>query len=256
MKTPKTFPCPRSHHYIPKTHATLALILIGLSPAMVHGQESSLNPDVIKAQSRAYSAEMEANVHKAQLDALDQQIDVIAAHIDLLPEGVERNQARQRLDALKDRRTELRKAYLSSKYEQLKADVQTEYEKAAAWTRQKYQNAKESMRGSDTETPARPDTQHVNPEASTVLSPAPVHQAHSSSETTPEEKAAIQTLEVEIARLKHYAHSLPQGERRTLLERRLEAIEDRKDELNSNFTQARWEALVADLKRERNELTR
>lgn len=255
MKTPKTLTRPRSHHHIPKAHAALALILIGLSPVIVHGQESSLNPDVIHAQTRANSAEMEAKAQKAQLDALDHQIDVIETHIELLPEGVERNQARQRLEALKDRRTELRKAYLSSKYEQLKADVQAEYEKAAAWTRQKYQNAKESIRGSDAETPAQAGAR-VNPETETAISPAPVPQDNPSSEITPEEKAAVQALDMEITRLKQHARSLPQGERRTILERRLEAIEDRKDELEKNFTQARWEALVADLKRERNELTR
>src|SRR5690606_29550646 len=145
---------------------------------------------------------------------------------------------RQRLEALKDRRTELRKAYLSSKYEQLKADVQAEYEKVAAWTREKYQNAKESMRSSDAKTPARADAR-VNPETDTAISPAPVPQANSSSEITPDEKAAVQALDMEITRLKQHARSLPQGERRTILERRLEAIEDRKDELEKNFTQAR-----------------
>ena len=194
METPKTQTRPRSHHHIPKTHAALALILIGLSPVIAHGQEHPANPDVINAQNRAHSAGTEA-------------------------------------------------------------DVQAEAEKAAAWTRQKYQNVKESMRTPDAGTPARPDTQ-VNPGTNAVSSPAPAHQANPSSEITPEKKAAIRTLEAEIARLKQHARSLPQGERRTILERRLEAIEDRKDELESNFTQARWEALVADLKRERDELTR
>lgn len=254
MKTKKPLPRSRSHRSIPKAHAALALILIGLGPAIAHGQENSANPDVLKAENRASYAEMEANAHKAEMDALDQKIDVIETRVELLPEGPDRDEARRRLDALKDRRTELRKAYLASKYEQLKADVQAEYEKAAAWTREKYESVKESMTGGDHDTPAAFDAR-MNPAAHATLDRDTVYRASPSPDNQAEVDAALKALDAEIGRLKEHAKTMPAGEKRTILERRIEAIEDRKDDLESDFTKTRWDALVADLKREWNELS-
>lgn len=253
MKTKKSLPHPRPRRDIPKAHAALALILIGLSPAIAHGQEKTATPEVINAQNRSTYAEMEAAAHKAELEALDQKIDALETRVELLPEGPDRDGARQRLEALKDRRTELRKAYLSSKYEKLKADVHAEYEKVAAWTRDKYQSVKQSMTDPEPDTSAKFNAL-MNPKANAALANIAVYQANPSPENKAEVKAALKALEAEIDRLEDHAEAMPEGEQRTILERRIEAIEDRKDDLESDFTKARWDALIADLKREWNEL--
>lgn len=253
-KSPKTRSLRSIHRSIPRSQAALALILIGLGPVISHAQESSsTSPEMLAAKTRSTVASMDASEHKAELEIIDRQIDMIEDDIDRAPEGPERDAARRRPDALKDRRSELRKDYVASKYEALKADVRTEYEKAAAWTKDKYQDVKEGISGPKPNAPARLDAAS-NANANAALAGIAVYQMHPSPENKADVKQALDALDKEIDRLSDRADELPKGEQRTQLERRINALEDRQDELEHNFTKARWDALVADVKSEWNEL--
>lgn len=253
MKTKKSLKS-RTLRSIPRSQAALALILIGLGPAIAHGQQStSTDPDVLAAKTRSTVASMDAREHKAELDIIDRQIDAIEDDIDNAPEGPERDAARKRLEALKDRRSELRKDYVASKYDELKADVRTEYEKVAAWTEDKYQSVKESLSGPKPDATAQMSAMG-NAHANAARAGIAVYEMHPSPENKAEVKQALAALDDEIEHLEDRIDEMPKGEQRTQLERRVNALEDRQDELEHNFTKARWDALVADVKAEWNDL--
>lgn len=247
-------PQKKSRQQIPQAHLGLALILIGLAPVIARGQETSAtNPSVMKAETRSAISASEAKDHKADLDALDREIEAIEQRLDHASEGPERTAAKMRLEALKDRRTELRKAYVGAKFDQLKADTRAEYEKVAAWTKDKYEAVKENLSGPEPDVVAQTSAT-VNPAANAAMTDIALYKMNPSPENKEEVKLALDALEDEIDRLEDRADAMPKSEQRTALERRINALEDRKDDLEDNFTKARWDALVADVKREWNDL--
>ena len=121
------------------THLALALVLIGLRPAI------AAEPALDAARSEAAAAESESAKRKAGLAVLDTQIEGIEASLDHAPDAAEQTAARQRLAALKERRSALQKDYAQAKFDELQADTKVEYEKVAAWTKRAVGAAKEKI---------------------------------------------------------------------------------------------------------------
>jgi hypothetical protein len=90
----------------------------------------------------------------------------------------------------------------------------------------------------------------ASPEANAASAQVGLYRMDPSPENKAEVKAALEALEAEIDRLEHYAGTLPQGENRRALEKRIKALEKRENALQRDFTKARWDALVGDVKTE------
>lgn len=229
------------------TQLALALVLIGLRPAF------AVEPAVDAAQSEAAAAEALSAERKAALVAVDVQIDAIEGALDKAPDAAEQTAARQRLEALKERRSALRKDYAEARFDELQADTKVEYEKAAAWTKKAARNVKEKVAGPEVDATARAQAA-VNPEANAALGQVELYRMNPSPENKAEVKAALDALDAEIDRLEAHAKAMPKGDDRRALEKRVKALEKRESELRRDFTKARWESLLSDLKGEWNEL--
>lgn len=74
------------------------------------------------------------------------------------------------------------------------------------------------------------------------------------TDTNKEEmKAAISALEKKIDELDDRADKMPRGADRDAAKRRVKALEDRKDEIEKDFTKARFNALIDDVQSEWND---
>ena len=227
------------------THLALALILIGLRPAFAAG------PATGAARAEAVAAETASAERKAALASVDAQIDRIEAALDHAPDAAEQNAARARLAALKERRSELRKHYARARVEELQTDARIEYEKVAAWTRKTTRDLKEKIADADAPVDASSAAQAAaNPEASAASAQLGLYRMDPSPENKAEVQAALAALDAEIDRLEEHAGALPPGENRRALEKRIKALEKRENALQRDFTKARWDALVRDVKTE------
>lgn len=207
----------------------LALTLIALQPAF------AADATVGAAQSEAAKAEATSAERKAALEVIDTQIKHIERAVDNAPDEASKEAAKLRLKALKERRSDLRKNYAAAKADELKADTKLEYEKVAAWTRKTARDA-------------------VNPRPNAALAQIAVYRLDPSPENKTEVKAALEALDDEIDRLEDYAETLTKGPERRALEKRVKALEKREDALKRDFTKARWDSLVSDLRAEWNQI--
>lgn len=230
------------------TNIALALTLIALQPAF------AADPAVGAARSEAAQAEATSAERKAALEAIDAQIKQIDRAVDNAPDDASKEAAKLRLKALKERRSDLRKDYAAAKAGELKADAKLEYEKVAAWTKDTARDVKEKVAGPEVG-PADTARAAVNPEANAALAQIAVYRLNPSPDNKTEVKAALEALDDEIDRLEDYADELPKGAERRSLEKRVKALEKRESALKRDFTKARWDALVADLKTEWNQIT-
>ena len=222
------------------SNIALALTLIALKPA-INAAPTAL-PET--TASEAYSAD-----RKAALAEIDAQIEAIERSLESAPDASTRETARQRLDELKKRRTELRKNYVAAKAAELRDDAVAEYQKAVAWTKGALADAKDSVVGPK---PGAADTAAAaaNPQAGAAAGHLALYRLNPSAENKAEVKAALDALDDEIDRLEDHAEALPKGVEREALLKRVKALEAREDELESSFNRARWDALVSDLKSE------
>lgn len=225
------------------THLALALILIGLRPAF------AAEPVPGAARAEALSAEAVSAERKAALATVDAQIAQIEAALDRAPDAAEQNAARTRLATLKERRSELRKDYAKAKVDELQADTKVEYEKVAAWTKRTAHDVKAKVSGPEVDSAAAAQAA-ANPEANAASAQVGLYRMHPSPENKAEVKAALEALDAEIDRLEDHAATLPEGENRRGLEKRIKALENRENALQRDFTKARWDALVRDVKTE------
>ncbi len=239
---------------LPKSQIALAIALIALRPAFGADTPSS---STVAAEAHAEKAEAESDATKASLDLINARIDAIEKQIENAPDKAEKTAAKARLKGLKDRRFELRKHYAKSKSDELLADLKVEYTKVASWTKDTYKDVKEKVTGDDKdEKPGVvPATQAaVNTKANEAMVGIAVYKMNPSPENKAEVKAAIDALENEIDRLEDRADALPEGKKRDAMEKRIEALDDRKDSLEDDFTKARWDNLVKDLRESWNGL--
>ncbi|MFH1496362.1 MAG: hypothetical protein ABII82_00925 [Verrucomicrobiota bacterium] len=236
MKMPST---------LTKSQIALALTLIALRPAF------AADPAVGSAETKATKAEAVADDYKASLDQINASIDAIEQRVENAPDGAERSSAEARLDALKERRSELRKNYVKAKADELAADLKVEYAKVAAWTKDTYRDVKAKVTGDaqDDQPGAMPKTQAaLDAEANKAMARIAVYKMNPSPENKADVKRALDALDDEIERLDDHCDAMPDSPRRAALEKRVDALEDRHDDLANDFTKARWDALVADLR--------
>lgn len=226
----------------------LALTLIALQPAI------AADSAVGTAQSEAAAAEVIAAERKASLERIDAQIKQIEQAVENAPDQATKDEAKTRLATLKERRSDLQRDYASSKAREILADAKVEYAKVADWTKRTARDVKERVAGPDVG-PADTARAAINPEANAALAQIALYRLSPSPENKADVKAALDALEDEIDRLKDHAKSLPRGEERRDLQRRVKALEKREKALKRDFTSARWDAIVGDLKSEWNRIT-
>jgi hypothetical protein len=225
------------------TNVALALALIALKPAL------NADPVVENARDQAAASEVYASERKLALAEIDAQIAAIEHSLHQAPDAATKDAARIRLDELKKRRTDLRKNYVSAKAAELRADANLEYRKAVAWTKGTISDVKDTVTGTK---PTTSDTvaATTNPEAGGAAARLALYKLNPSPDNKAEVKAALEALDDEIDRLEDHADDMPKGPERDALRKRVEALEARKDALESDFSRARWNAVVADLKSE------
>ncbi len=143
-------------------------ILLSLLPALALGVAAPVYASETSARIEAGIADVKGDAAKAALKELDAEIDQVDAMIDNAPTDAEKQAAKARLDVLKERRSELRKTYVKSRYDELKADVRVEANKARAWgkrtfTRDPGEKAADEIR--DATKDARRDARRAGDEA-------------------------------------------------------------------------------------------
>lgn len=218
-------------------------------------------------------ADAKSEAYKAMLKDLDTQLDRLDELEDNAPTPEERDAAKARIKLLKERRSELRKNYVQAKYDGLKADVKTEYNKASAWTKKTFSSSPESKveRKLDDATDKAKDAAHntaqaaremkadaraaVNPAAVATSADLAAYKLNPTDENKADVKASLATLDAEIDRLEARVDNLPKGDERDATKLRVKALKDRRSELSSDFRKARYEALKADVKAEWKKLT-
>lgn len=217
-------------------------------------------------------ADAKGAAYKAQLKALDVELDRLDELLDNAPTPEEKATAKARIQVLKDRRSELRKDYVQAKYDGLKADVKTEYNKASAWTKKTFSSSPESKldRKLDDASDKAKDVAHdtakaarelkadvgaaVTPAAVATSADIAAYKMSPTDENKADVKASLALVDTEIKRLEDRVDALPKGDERDATKLRVKALKDRRSELSSDFRKARYDALKADVKAEWNKL--
>jgi hypothetical protein len=237
-------------------------LLITLVPALTLGFALPVTASEASANAEAAFAEVKGDAAKLALKELDAEIDQVDAMIDNAPSGAEKAAAEARLEVLKERRSELRKTYVKSRYDELKADVRAEANKAKAWTKRTFtrdpaEKAADDIRDAtdDARKSARQAGDSAYAHASTTAAAMDLafYKTRPTDTNREEAKAAINALEQTIDQLEDRADKMPRGAARDAAERRVKALEDRKDELENQFNKARLDALIDDVQREWND---
>lgn len=231
------------------SNVALALTLLALRPAL-----SAAEPAVDAARDKASSAAAHADERKAALAEIDARIAIIEKSVEHAPDDAARSALRERLESLKKRRAELRKDYVAAKAAELRADTHVEYQKVLAWTKGAVADAKDAVVGPE---PGATDTATaaINPKAVNATAHLALYRMNPSPENKEEVKAALAALDAEIDRLQARAKAMPKGPERDALRKRAKALDDRRDELAGDFTKARWDAVVSDVKAEWDRIT-
>jgi outer membrane murein-binding lipoprotein Lpp len=212
MKTPYRFP----------SLLLISAVLVGGAAAPASLSAQSVAGAVADAQSAAI---------KSQLQELDAQIDQLDELHDHAPTAEEKAAAKARIAVLKERRSDLRKDFVQSKYELLKAEVKEEFVKLSAWSKRTFSNRAEAK--------AEARAERMADDA-----------------TKPAMKASLAALDAEIKRVEEHCEQLPRGSQRETAELRVKALKQRRSELAADFRQARFDALMADVKAEGQRLAK
>ena len=233
-----------------------ALVAFATAPAFVHANETT-------ARAEAALSEVKGDAAKAALTELDAEMDRLETMIDNAPTDADKAAARARLDTLKERRGELRKTYVKARYDELKADVRAEANRLGAWAKRTFNrdeasNAKREIK--DTLNDAKREARQAGNSAYAAAASAGASMDLAAYKMRPtdtnkeEAKAALKALEAKIDALEDKVDAMPRGADRDRAERRLKALEDRKDDLKGEFNKARFNALVDEVQNEWNDL--
>jgi len=211
---------------------------------------------VVRAEStESAAAESKGDATKAMLKELDRQIDQLDQLEDNAPTREEKDAAKARIKVLKERRHELRKNYVQARYDELKSDVKNEYDRLSQWTKKTFSSnsgAKVERGASE----ANADAQAAaNPAAVATTADIDAYKLNPTDQNKAEVKASLATLDDEIKRLEARIDDMPKSNERDSAKLRLKALKNRRSDLGSDFRQARYEALKADIKDEWNKLT-
>ncbi|MBL9187078.1 MAG: hypothetical protein JNK23_06350 [Opitutaceae bacterium] len=205
-------------------------------------------------------AEAKGDALKAMLKDIDNQLDALDKLEENAPTREERAAAKQRIKALKERRSELRKNFVQARYDSLKADIKAEYDKLSAWTKKTFSSSPEARLdrqlndARETDEAARKARAEAaaaaNPAAVNVNADIAAYRNNPTDVTKAEVKASLAHLDTEIERLEARVDKLPKGADRDAAKRRVKALKDRRGELNSDFRKAWFDSLLADVKAE------
>lgn len=243
------------HLKSPVQLAGLVLVLAAFQPALFAEE-----PAVAAAQAGDKAADRTADkikdyrndrseMSKAEVKAAMAQIDAELQHLDKLADAAptpgEKAEVKTRYDILSERRNELKKEFTRARYEAFKADLKAEMDKVSAWAKDTF-TTKPAASAADNATSEKAD------DASKKIN---AYRADSSALNKADVKSALTYLDADIDLLAVKIGAVADPERKAELKRRLEAYKERRSELEHEFRQARYDALVADVKSEWRQLT-
>jgi hypothetical protein len=204
-------------------------------------------------------AEAKGDATKVALKELDAEIDRVDALIDNAPTPEDKAAAKARMQVLKERRSELRKTYVSARYDELKADVRAEANRVGAWSKRTFSkdpvdkasdDAKDAVRDAKRAANNAGDTAYANANAVGAATDLALYKSRPTDTNKDEAKTALKALSQNIDQLKDRADKMPKGPDRDIVNGRIKALETRKDELKHQFNKARFDALIDDVQGE------
>lgn len=163
----------------------------------------------------------------AALEAVDRALTRFEAMLARDDHAAHRAATQAVCEDLKKRRDALRAAFDAGKCEELRVDLNLEYQRLAAWM------APPRLPAGAKEAP-RPEVGYYE------LDPTPTDAA--------EVKAALDALDREIQRRDLRAQEMPEGAARTAARARLDALRRARGELGGEFTRERWRAVVREFR--------
>lgn len=211
------------------------------------------------ARAEAAVSEIKGDTAKAALKELDQEIDRLDAQLDNAPSPEEKAAAKARIAVLKERRNDLRKTYVSSRYDELKADIRAEGNRFAAWTNRTLnrdpasraeREVRDTVRDVKREANAAGDAAIATMDSAAASADLAAYKLRPTDTNKEEAKAALKALDARIEALDNRVDKMPRGADRDAAKRRVKALEDRKDELRGDFNKARFNALVDEVQSE------
>jgi len=217
----------------------------------------------VPAKVDAGIAEVKGDAAKMALKDLDIEIDRVDAMIDNAPTKEDKAAAKARLDVLKERRSELRKTYVSARYDELKADVRAEANRVSAWTKRTFtkdpaekaaDEAKDAVKDAKKAAGNASDSAYAHAKTATATMDLTAYKLRPTDTNKEEAKIALKALDENIDQLEKRANDMPKGADRDILKVRIKALEDRQKELKHEFNKARFDALVDDVQGQWKEL--
>lgn len=193
---------------------------------------------------------------------VESRLQQIEASIRNAPNAEAEEHAKAQVATLWQRREALRQNFDQEKLDQLVHDTRQALVRVSSWSSKRTTDETASPPGSGATvgsgSAARNDRTYaaLNLPAAQALANIEVYRISPSPDNKDDVKTALRALDEEIDRLEDQADDLPRGEARDAAMRRVKALEDRESEIRRDFTKARWDALVADLRAEWAQLTR
>jgi chromosome segregation ATPase len=236
-------------------------ILFSLLPAVALGFAVPVHASETSAKVEAGIAEVKGDAAKAALHELDTEIERVDAMLDEAPRSADKEAAKARLEVLKERRSELRKTYVKARYDELSADVRTEANKVSAWAKRTFtrdpgekaaDDIRDATRDAKEEAKKAGDSTYAHVRSSGAALDLAAYKLRATDTNKEEAKAGIKALEQKIEELDDRADKMPRGAERDAAKRRVEVLEDRKDEIENQFHKARFDSLIDDVQKEWN----
>lgn len=203
---------------------------------------------------REESTELNEAQVKAALAQLDAEIEQLEALADDAPNDARREAVLVRIDALKERRDDLRGEFNAARFAELKTDVRREWNEFKAWVADQTDGVEEEAEATadadrDRERRGVHDTSNYvrTPEAAG----APVAVARDSDYGKDRARqdgreVALERVDRELDRLERRAERLAEADREQF-EERVSALRDRRDQLDEDFSDERYTALMKDI---------
>lgn len=201
-------------------------------------------------------AEVKGDAAKLALKELDTEIDRVDSLIDHAPTAEDKAAAKARMEVLKERRSELRKTYVSARYDELKADVRAEANRVGEWTKRTFtkdpaekaaDNAREAVKDAKVAANNAGNAAHAHAKSAAAAADLSSYKLRPTDVNKDEAKAALKAVDRTIDKLEDRADKMPKGAERDVLKARVDALEDRKDALEKDFNKARLDALIDDV---------
>jgi hypothetical protein len=194
-----------------------AAAALALSTPVLAAEKAAAKKEAAGKEAAATSAPEYTDEQKAALKALDNELARFDKMLEKDDDLQHKATVKAFLDAFKDRRDAMNKVpFDQGKYDEIRFDINVEYQRLAMWL-------------------ADPITPPVPPKGQGI-GDIPVYGLHPSPSNKADVTAALAAVDHEIARLEKTGNT------------RIQSIKTRRAELNKEFTKARWDALIADMR--------